>query len=68
MNFEENIEALEKNVKELENDNLNLDESIKKFEIGMSLAKKCNEMLEEAEKKITVLINDNGKVEEKDFE
>ena len=34
----------------------------------MNLAKKCNEMLEEAEKKITVLINDNGKVEEKDFE
>ena len=31
MNFEENIEALEKTVKELENDNLNLDESIKKF-------------------------------------
>ena len=68
MNFEENIEALEKTVKELENDNLNLDESIKKFETGMNLAKKCNEMIEEAEKKITVLINDNGKVEEKDFE
>ena len=53
MNFEENVEQLEKVVQELENGNLNLEDSIKKFEEGMAISKKCNEILEEAEKKIT---------------
>ena len=65
MNFEENVEQLEKVVQELENGNLNLEDSIKKFEEGMAISKKCNEILEEAEKKITVLIK---KVEEENFE
>ncbi len=65
MNFEENVEQLEKIVQELEKGDLNLDESIKKFEEGMNLSKKCNEILEEAEKKITVLIKkDDGLQEE----
>lgn len=68
MNFEENIENLEKIVQELEKGELNLDDSIKKFEEGMQLSKKCNEILEQAEKKITILINKDDKIEEKDFE
>lgn len=68
MNFEENVEQLEKVVQELENGNLNLEDSIKKFEEGMSISKKCNEILEEAEKKITVLIKKDDGVEEEDFE
>ena len=56
VSFEENMESLEKVVQELENDELNLEESIKKFEPGMELSKKCNEFLEDAEKRITVLI------------
>lgn len=67
MNFEENIEQLEKVVQELENGKLNLDDSIKKFEEGMNLSKKCNEILEQAEKKITVLIKKGDKIEEEDF-
>ena len=64
MSFEENVEQLEKIV-QLEKGDLNLDESIKKFEEGMNLSKKCNEILEEAEKKITVLIKkDDGLQEE----
>ncbi len=68
MNFEENIEQLEKIVQELENGNLNLDDSIKKFEEGMNISKKCNEILEEAEKKITILIKKDDKIEEENFE
>ena len=68
MNFEENMEQLEKVVQELENGKLNLDDSIKKFEEGMNLSKKCNEILEQAEKKITVLIKNGEKIEEEDFE
>lgn len=68
MNFEENVEQLEKVVQELENGNLNLEDSIKKFEEGMAISKKCNERLEEAEKKITVLIKKDDGVEEENFE
>lgn len=66
-NFEENIEQLEKIVQELEKGELNLDDSIKKFEEGMKLSKKCNEILESAEKRITILINKDGKIEEENF-
>ena len=61
--FEESMAELEKIAKDLESDNLTLDESIKKFEEGMKLSKECKETLDNAEKKITILIND----EEQDF-
>ena len=67
VNFEESMENLEKIVEELEKGDLNLDDSIKKFEEGMKISKQCNEYLENAEKKITVLINENGNVTEEDF-
>ena len=67
MNFEENIEQLEKVVQELENGNLNLEDSIKNFEEGMKISKKCNDILEEAEKKITVLIKKDDDIQEEDF-
>ena len=67
MSFEENMEALEKTVQELENGNLNLEDSIKKFEEGIKLSKKCNEILEESEKRITVLIKKDDKIEEENF-
>ena len=63
LTFEQAMQKLETIANELENDNLDLDTSVKKFEEGMKLSQKCNKMLEEAEKKITILVN--GK--EKDF-
>ena len=47
--------------RELERDDLTLDESVKKFEEGMALSKACKEMLDEAEKKITILIDNQEK-------
>lgn len=66
--FEENIKNLEGIVTELEKGDLNLDESMKKFEEGMKISKECTKMLEEAEKKITILLEQNGTVAEEDFE
>lgn len=66
--FEENIKNLEGIVTELEKGNLNLDESMKKFEDGMKLSKECSKILQEAEKKITILLEQNGTVTEEDFE
>ena len=65
--FEEIMIELEKVTAELEKGNLNLDDSVKKFENGMNLSKKANKMLEDAEKKITILIEKNGKLAEEDF-
>lgn len=67
-NFEKSMESLENIVTELEKGELNLDESVKKFEEGMKIAKQCNSILENAEKKITILLEKNGELEEKNFE
>ena len=63
LTFEEAMKKIETIAGELENDNLDLDTSVKKFEEGMKLSKQCNKILEDAERKITVLIDG----EEKDF-
>lgn len=65
--FEDNMNNLEKIVAELEKGDLNLDESISKFEDGIKLSKECNKILEEAEKKITVLLEKDGETKEEEF-
>ena len=60
LSFEEAISNLEKIVSELENGKLSLDETIKKYEDGMKLSKKCNDILDNAEKKITILTKDSN--------
>lgn len=67
LNFEETIKGLEQIVQQLEKGDLNLDESVKKFEEGMDLSKKCTKILSEAEKKITILIKDGEETKEESF-
>lgn len=38
-----------------------------KFEEGMKLSKECSKMLNEAEKKINILINNGEEIEEESF-
>lgn len=66
-NFEKNMSDLENIVTELEKGDLNLDESISKFEEGIKISKQCNKILENAEKKITILLENNGEVKEENF-
>lgn len=66
--FEEQIEKLEGIVAELEKGELNLDDSVSKFEEGIKISKECNKILEEAEKKITILVNRDGEMTEENFE
>ncbi len=68
LTFEEAIENLEKIVSELEMGNLSLDDSVKKFEDGIKLSKHCNEILNKAEKEITILLEkENGEIVEENF-
>lgn len=65
--FEEMMNKLEEISQDLENGELTLDESMEKFEEGMKLSKKCSEVLENAEKKIKILIKDGEDIKEEDF-
>lgn len=67
-NFENQMEKLEQIVVQLEKGDLSLDESVTKFEEGIKISKECNKILEDAEKKITILVNEDGEIKEKDFE
>ena len=68
INFEENMKRLEEIANELETGELDLDSSVKKFEEGMKISKQCSDMLEKAEKKITMLIkNSNDEITEENF-
>ena len=55
MNYEKAIERLEEIVNLLENGDQPLDDSIKLFEEGTSLAQRCNNLLENAQQKIVTL-------------
>jgi exodeoxyribonuclease VII small subunit len=60
--FEQAMARLEAIVGELERGDLPLDESLKIFEEGIRLSKNCLKVLEDAEKKVEVLVQEkNGK-------
>ena len=68
MDFEKSMEELEAIVAKLEKGELNLDGSVDEFEKGMKIAKECNKILEDAEKRITMLLEKDGNIEEENFE
>lgn len=66
--FEQSIHELEDIVSKLEGSEVTLDESLSLFEKGIKLAKSCQKMLDEAEKKVSVLMTDeNGEIKKEDF-
>ncbi|MBQ8379591.1 MAG: exodeoxyribonuclease VII small subunit [Clostridia bacterium] len=66
--FEESLAELEKIASKLEGGDLGLDEAIKEFEKGIKLSKECSEKLDQAEKKINILVQgENGELEEENF-
>ena len=68
VSFEEKMKKLEEIATELEKGDLDLDTSVSKFEEGMKLSKECSEILEKAEKKITMLIKgEDGELAEEKF-
>ena len=56
--FEDALQRLERIVDQLEAGNLALEESLKVFEEGVGLARRCAKYLEEAEKRIELLTRD----------
>ena len=58
--FETALARLEEIVAELESGELALEQSLKLFEEGVKLARICNARLEEAERKVEVLLKDKA--------
>ena len=53
--FEEALKQLEEIVSQIEQGRISLEESIEKYAQGTELIRKCRSILDEAEKKITIL-------------
>lgn len=67
--FEDALSQLESIVARLENGDLPLEESLKLFEEGIRLSRFCNQKLNEAQKKVQVLLKGNeGELEPQPFE
>ena len=59
--------SFEENMEELEKGDLNLDDSVSRFEQGIKISKECSKILEEAEKKITILVKKDDEMGEENF-
>jgi exodeoxyribonuclease VII small subunit len=67
--FEDNLKKLEEIVSELEQGNLPLDRSLRLYEEAISAYRTCHDLLEQAEAKITKLVETlSGELEEEPFE
>ncbi len=58
--FESSLGRLEKIVQSLEQGDLPLEQSLKLFEEGVKLARICTKRLEDAERKVEVLLKDRA--------
>ena len=57
--FEASLEALEHIVRQLEQGDLPLEKSLELFEQGIRLSRECQERLNQAERRIEILLRDN---------
>jgi exodeoxyribonuclease VII small subunit len=57
--FESSLEELERIVRELEQGELPLERSLELFEQGVALSRECQDRLNQAERRIEILVRDN---------
>jgi exodeoxyribonuclease VII small subunit len=63
IDFESSLKELESIVTKLEDENINLEDSVKSFEAGINLVKECQKQLEKAELKVKELLEDGSSQE-----
>ena len=63
IDFESSLKELESIVEKLEDEDINLEDSVKSFEKGISLVKECQKQLHNAELKIKKLLDDGSSSE-----
>ena len=67
LSFEQALAELEQIVTELERGETPLEETIARFERGVALARRCEDRLNEADRKVAVLLQEGSRVVEKDL-
>jgi len=67
MNYEEALNKLESVIEQLESKELSLDDSLKLFKEGIDLYRFCNKKLNEAEKKVMMIIEEDGIIKDIPF-
>lgn len=65
--IEELLISLENISKDLENSEISLEKLIEKFKEGKLIADVCNEKLDNAERKISILVSKDGEIKEEEF-
>ena len=63
IDFESSLKELESIVEKLEDENINLEDSVKSFEEGVNLVKQCQKQLQDAELKVKKLLDDGSSSE-----
>ncbi len=66
--FEKALKELESIVQAMEEGNLSLEDSLRRFERGMELARQCQTALEKAEQRVQVLLEKDGAIEARPLE
>lgn len=66
--FESALARLEEITRELEEGELTLESSLKKFDEGIKLAEYCNQKLTDAKAKVEILLQRDGKLTTESFE
>lgn len=65
--FEGSLQNLEHLVEQMESGDLSLEKALATFEQGIQLTRECQTMLNEAEQKVQLLVENNGKLETQPF-
>ena len=66
--FESALARLEQITQELENGDLSLEASLKKFDEGIKLTEFCNARLSEARTKVEILLEKDGRLKAEPFD
>ncbi|MEO3944399.1 exodeoxyribonuclease VII small subunit [Gorillibacterium sp. CAU 1737] len=67
LSFEEAMQRLEEIVSRLESGDVPLEQAIEWFQEGMKLSHLCGQKLEQVERKIEMLVSENGSLVKKPF-
>ena len=68
LNIEKSLQELEALVEKMEGGDLSLEDSLKCFERGVTLTRNCQKALAEAEQKVQILLQKEGKETLDDFQ
>lgn len=66
--FEKALEELSGLVEHMEQGNISLEESLQSFEKGIALTRHCQKALHDAEQKVSILLEKNGKSQLEPFD